>query len=93
MCLHEDLATRAREATGRVFAEIACTGYARCDLRVSRNGDLFMLDFNTNPGTFYPEPGSTDEILASEPDGHVRFLEHLIDHAFRRTNQRLVGAA
>ncbi len=52
-----------------------------------------MLDFNTNPGTFYPEPGSTDEILASEPAGHVRFLEHLIDHAFRRTNQRPVGAA
>lgn len=81
---------RLREHVQRIFAGLDGVGYCRCDIRMNAEGRLFMLDYNTTPGVFYP-PGSfccCDFILAQEEDGHSRFLEHLISCAQHRAAHR-----
>ena len=93
---HANMAARPVEDAGlaaalgrmvqRLFAAMNGVGYVRCDIRMDAAGGLYLLDCNPNPGMFYPpgQYGAADLILAREPDGHRRFLEHIIDCARRR---------
>jgi D-alanine-D-alanine ligase len=80
------LAARLCDASRRFFAALGATGYGRCDLRMDRDGRLFMLEINPNCGVFYPaaEPGCADVILTHDPAGHRGFLEHLLRCAANR---------
>ncbi|HMU41169.1 MAG TPA: D-alanine--D-alanine ligase [Pseudomonadota bacterium] len=77
---------RLRSMVARYLSAIRIVGYARCDVRMDSTGRLFLLDANVMPGTFYPRHsfGCADLILAHHPDGHRRFLEHLIACAQHR---------
>lgn len=80
------LAAALQAQVRRLFAALSVTGYCRCDVRMDAAGRLHLLDCNVSPGVFYVpgEFGMADFILAQEPDGHRRFLQHLIDCALRR---------
>lgn len=80
------LSAALQDRVGRLFSSLSGVGYARCDVRMDRAGRLFLLDCNTTPGIFYPpgQFGMADLILAQQPDGHRRFLLHLIDRALSR---------
>lgn len=84
------LSERLCRAAGDVFQALGGDGYARCDFRMNRAGEIFFLEINPNCGIFYPEGsyGSADFILANEPSGHRRFLNHLLDCAVRRAGKR-----
>lgn len=81
-----ELAVRLRDVTGRMFTAMKATSYARCDVRMDADGEIFMLDFNEVPCIFLPaeEQASADLILARDPGGRADFLAHIIDCARRR---------
>jgi D-alanine-D-alanine ligase len=75
-----------RDLTARQFLAMRGNGYARCDFRMNKKGDIFMLEINPNCGIFYPphEPGSADFILMNDPAGHASFLDLIIRGALKR---------
>lgn len=84
------LSSRLRRLAADAFVAVAATGYVRFDIRMDEHGELFVLDCNTNPSLFYPPTlfGTADFILASEPNGHRSFLNHIIQSALRRVSLR-----
>ena len=62
------LASRLREDCGRFFLQLGAASFARCDVRVDRNGVPHMLEINANCGVYYPpaDYGSADLCLAHD---------------------------
>lgn len=81
----EALASRLRDAVARAFNALGGVGYARCDLRLTADGEIHVLEFNANCGLFMPEGASAaDEMMEREPGGRRGFLEHILQCALRR---------
>jgi len=76
---------RLRSAAAKMFAGIVGNGYARCDLRMDAQGELFVLEINPNCAVFYPPeaPSSADVILSLDPEGHAGFLRRILAAAAR----------
>ncbi len=89
----EALAERLRDESARFFATLDGAGYGRCDIRMDKDGRLFMLEINPNCGIFYPDGsyGSADHILARDPAGPGGFLSHLLRCAQRRRDRQRVA--
>lgn len=81
-----ELAARLASASASTFAALGGSGYGRCDLRMSPDGEIYLLEINPNCSIFYPDGlfGSADFILANDAAGHRGFLEHLLTCALRR---------
>lgn len=77
---------RLREYTLKIFQEFHCRGYARCDYRLGKDGELYMLEINPNCGIFYPpsDPGSADFSLLNDPMGHQGFMDLIIRGGLKR---------
>jgi D-alanine-D-alanine ligase-like ATP-grasp enzyme len=84
------LEERLRDASAMLFAGLNGTGYGRCDLRIDRDGRVFMLEINPNCGIYYPpsDPGSADLCLLHDPAGHEGFTRHIMAAAQRRPRRR-----
>ena len=83
------LAARLRDAVARTFTAIGGVGYARCDLRMSADGQIHLLELNPNCGVFLPpDVSAADEMLAQEPGGRREFLAHILACALRRHAER-----
>jgi D-alanine-D-alanine ligase-like ATP-grasp enzyme len=84
------LEERLRDVSARMFAGLNGTGYGRCDLRIDRDGRLFMLEINPNCGVYYPasDPGSADLCLLHDTAGHAGFTRHIMAAAERRPRRR-----
>ncbi len=81
-----DLVSRLQDMSRKMFLGLNGSGYGRCDIRMSEDGELFMLEINPNAGMFYaPEdPGTADFILKYDPRGHKFFVENLFRAAIAR---------
>jgi D-alanine-D-alanine ligase len=84
------LEARLRDEAARFFTAMGGASFARCDLRVDRNGTPFMLEINPNCGIYYPEtdPGSADLCLLNDPAGHEGFTRQLAQAALKRHRRR-----
>lgn len=84
------LDARIREASSTFFLGMRGAGYGRCDLRVDRDGRVFMLEVNPNCGIYYPptDPGSADLILSWDDGGHVGFTRRLVAAGLARHRRR-----
>jgi D-alanine-D-alanine ligase len=82
-----------RKASEAFFLGIRGSGFGRCDVRVDRDGRVFMLEINPNCGVYYPEsdPGSADLILLSDAEGHRGFTDRLIEAAYARKSRHARG--
>jgi D-alanine-D-alanine ligase len=87
------LEARVRDISARFFVALKGASFGRCDLRIDRNGEPFMLEINPNCGVYYPrdDPGSADLCLAHDPEGHAGFTRRLIRAALHRHRQRRPG--
>ena len=85
-----DLIERLQDMSRKMFLGLNGSGYGRCDIRMSADGELFMLEINPNAGMFYPpdEPGTADHILKFDPRGHKFFVENLFKVALARHARR-----
>ncbi len=83
---HPEYDRRLREYTIKVFKALNCHGYARCDFRLGRDGEFYMLEINPNCGIFYPPsaPGSADFSLLNDPIGHQGFMDLIIRSGLKR---------
>jgi D-alanine-D-alanine ligase len=87
----EKLASRLREITRKLYIGLGGVGYARCDIRMNEQGELFMLEINPNNGILY-EPrdiGHADIMMEYDPDGHDGFLDRLFRSALLRHQYKL----
>ncbi len=82
---------RVREYTLKIFQAFGASGYARCDFRLGKDGEIYMLEINPNCGIFYPpfDPGSADFALMNDPIGHQGFMDLIIRSALRRQAEAL----
>ncbi len=82
---------RVRDYTLRVFQAFGASGYARCDFRLGKDGEIYMLEINPNCGIFYPpfDPGSADFSLLNDPIGHQGFMDLIIRSALKRQAEAL----
>ncbi|MCP4833726.1 MAG: D-alanine--D-alanine ligase [Phycisphaera sp.] len=80
------LAARIKEECCRFFLELEASSFARCDVRVSRDGTPYVLEINANCGIYYPpaDYGSADLCLTHDPAGHVGFTRNLVQAALAR---------
>ncbi|NIM60606.1 MAG: hypothetical protein GTO30_02855 [Acidobacteria bacterium] len=81
-----ELEARLRDVSARFFVALNGASFGRCDLRVDREGTIYMLEINPNCGVYYPatDPGSADLCLARDPAGHEGFTKQLVRAALRR---------
>ncbi|MEI7848351.1 MAG: D-alanine--D-alanine ligase [Chloroflexota bacterium] len=86
--IDKEIEIKLRELTKKQFLSMDGKGYARCDFRMNKNGELFLLEINPNCGIFYhpDEPGSADFILLNDPLGHAGFLDLILKSALKRQN-------
>jgi D-alanine-D-alanine ligase len=82
---------KLRDYTVKIFQEFHARGYARCDYRLGKDGELYMLEINPNCGIFYPpaEPGSADFSLMNDPLGHQGFMDLIIRGGLKRQAEAL----
>lgn len=80
------LAARLRDECARFFVQLKAASFARCDLRVDKEGTPYMLEINSNCGVYYPpaDYGSADLCLSLDPAGHEGFTRQLVAAAFAR---------
>lgn len=89
----EALARRLQEMTRSMYLGLNGIGYGRADIRMAENGDLFMLELNSNCALFYPpdELDIANSIIALDPDGYDGLLDRMFRTAFLR-QRRLAEA-
>ncbi|MGL4609702.1 MAG: hypothetical protein ACRCYY_08460 [Trueperaceae bacterium] len=80
------LSRKLQDAARRLFIGLGGTGYARCDTRVTSEGDVYVLELNPNCGMFFgdDDPGCTDYILFNDDKGIEGFLDSMLRVALKR---------
>jgi D-alanine-D-alanine ligase-like ATP-grasp enzyme len=86
----ESLRLKLQDLTARMFVGLGGSGYGRADLRSDRDGRVFMLEMNPQPGVFYPDGsfGSADTILAADAGGHRVFVDRVMSTGLARHARR-----
>jgi len=89
-CTDADVSLRLQDMSQRLFLGLQGVGYGRCDLRMDRSGELYMLEINPNCGIFYPleNAGSADFILMNTPGGHRAFVDNMLRAAIQRRERK-----
>lgn len=84
------LAKRLNDMSRKLFVALNGVGYARTDIRMNEDGELFMLEINPNNGILYkPEDlGPADIMMEYDPDGHAGFLDRIFRSAIIRQQKR-----
>ncbi len=61
----ETLASRLQEAGRQMYLASGGTGYGRCDVRVNEQGEIYILEINSNCGILYrpEEYGPADYMI------------------------------
>jgi D-alanine-D-alanine ligase-like ATP-grasp enzyme len=85
------LITRLQAIGVRMFKAIGAVGYGRCDVRMNEQGELFILEINSNPAIMLKpeEYGPADYIILYDPGGYKVFFERLFRATLIRHQQRL----
>jgi D-alanine-D-alanine ligase len=76
------LASKIERIALDAFKVIGCRDYARVDMRISREGEVFILEVNANPD-LSPSAGLA-RALAAAGIGYDAFLMQLVENAARR---------
>jgi D-alanine-D-alanine ligase len=89
-CDDPDLIDRLAAMSRRMFVGLNGASYGRCDIRMDRSGELYMLEINPNCGVFYApqDAGSADFILLNDPAGHAGFVDTIVRAALARHQRR-----
>lgn len=74
------------EMTREMYLAMDGVGYARCDIRMGQDGELYMIEINPNCGIlFKPEDlGPADVTMEYDVKGHAGFLDRIFRAAMIR---------
>lgn len=78
------MAERAARIARRAYQALGGNGYARVDLRATREGDLFVLEVNANCGLGNAPDSSTGNICRLSGVPFVAMLRAILDHGATR---------
>ena len=75
----------------RLYLAMDGVGYARCDIRMDADGQLYMIEINPNSGIlFKPEDlGPADVVMEYDAGGHGGFLDRVFRSALIRWQERM----
>jgi D-alanine-D-alanine ligase len=76
------LKKRVEQIALRVFKLFGCRDYARVDLRIDRDGEIYVLEVNPNPD-ISPQSGMA-RALKAQGTTYTEFVGNLIERALRR---------
>lgn len=81
------LAKRLTDMTKALYVAAKASGYARSDIRMDKDGELYLLEINPNCSIFYPDDdGSTADVILQWDVGKSVFMQRIIEFAFHRSN-------
>ena len=91
---NEMLSLSLMEMTREMYLAMDGVGYARCDIRIGTDGQLYMIEINPNCGIlFKPEDlGPADVMMEYDLDGHAGFLDRIFRTAMIRNKAELTTA-
>jgi D-alanine-D-alanine ligase len=75
---------RVEHVAIKVFKLFGCRDYARVDLRVDRDGKIYVLEVNPNPD-ISPQSGMA-RILKVQGITYTEFVANLLERALHRKN-------
>lgn len=86
-----ELIARLQDIGVRMFKAIGAVGYGRCDVRMNEQGELFILEINSNPAIMLkPEEfGPADYMILYDEGGYKVFFDRLFKVTQIRHQQRL----
>ena len=89
-----ELIARLHDTAKRMYLAMGCAGYARCDIRMNEEGELFILEINPNGGImFKPEEyGPADYMILYDRDGYKGFFDRIFSAAQVRWKKRQARA-
>ncbi|MEW6406951.1 MAG: hypothetical protein AB1649_34675 [Chloroflexota bacterium] len=84
------LIARLHDIARRMYLATGATGYGRCDIRMSDQGELCILEINPNGGImFKPEEyGPADYMILYDPQGYKGFFDTVFRAALLRQRMR-----
>ncbi len=84
------LARRIKSMTRKMFLAMGGTGYGRADIRMNKDGELFMLELNPNPSLLNMPDDYTsgDYMMQEDPGGTDGFLDRIFRSAIARLEMR-----
>jgi len=73
------LSSKLMEMARSMYIAMNGVGYARCDIRLGLDGQLYMIEINPNSGIlFKPEDlGPADVMMEYDAQGHAGFLDRI----------------
>ena len=88
------LSLNLMEMSRKMYLAMSGVGYARCDIRMGPDQQLYMIEINPNCGIlFKPEDlGPADVMMEYAPGGHAGFLDRIFRAAIIR-NQAIIETA
>ena len=74
----------------RMFKAMGIVGYGRCDVRMTEQGELFILEINPNPAIMLrpDEYGPADYMILYDKDGYKGFFDRIFRAALIRHKER-----
>ena len=87
----DELIPRLQDIGIRMFKAIGAVGYGRCDVRMNEQGELFILEINSNPAIMLKpeEYGPADYMILYDSGGYKAFFDRLFRVTLIRHQQRL----
>jgi D-alanine-D-alanine ligase len=85
-----DLIVRLQAMACRMYLAMDGIGYARCDIRRSESGELFLLEINPNAGIMFKpaQYGPADCMILYNSEGYKGFLNRMFHAAILRHKRR-----
>ncbi len=87
----EELIPRLQDIAIRMFKAMGIVDYGRCDVRLNEQGELFILEINSNPAIMLKpeEYGPADYMILYDKDGYKGFFDRLFRSALIRHRERM----
>ena len=91
----ESLSLSLMEMSRKMYLAMGGVGYARCDIRMGPDGELYMIEINPNCGIlFKPEDlGPADVMMEYDSRGHAGFLDRIFRAAIIRNQTEIQTSA
>ncbi len=79
--LEPNIQTAIENICADIFKKLNCRGYVRMDLRLTANGDIFLLENNTSPGMLNPQESDFPKMLTIGGIDLANFVDLMIQAA------------
>jgi D-alanine-D-alanine ligase len=85
------LTERLQDMSKMMYLGLGGVSYGRTDIRMTADGELYMLEINPNCGILYlpEENGPADVPIEYDPLGHAGFLDRIFRSAILRQQMRV----